>query len=83
MSYISALTDYLDYKKIISKRFQEELDLGCNRCLHSVFFHENGNLCVGLEDCGFLFTEDITENYAELIIDHLLETENIFIPIDE
>jgi hypothetical protein len=83
MSYISALTDYLNYKKIIAKPFREEIDLGCNRTIHSVFFNENEILCIGIEDCGFLFTEDITENYAEMIIDHLLETEGIYIPIDE
>lgn len=83
MSYISALTDYLNYKKIIAKPFREEIDLGCNRTIHSVFFNENEILCIGIEDCGFLFTEDITENYAEMIIDHLLETEGIFIPVDE
>lgn len=83
MSYISALTDYLNYKKIIAKPFREEIDLGCNRTIHSVFFNENEILCIGIEDCGFLFTEDITENYAEMIIDHLLETEGIYIPVDE
>ena len=83
MSYISALTDYLNYKKIIAKPFREEIDLGCNRTIHSVFFHENEILCIGIEDCGYLFSEEVDDNYAEMIIDHLLETEGIFIPVDE
>ena len=83
MSYISALTDYLNYKKIIAKPFREEIDLGCNRTIRSVFFNENEILCICIEDCGYLFSEEVDDNYAEMIIDHLLETEGIFIPVDE
>lgn len=83
MRFISALADYMEYKKIVAKSFQEEIDLGCNRTIHSVFFDENETLCIGIEDCGYLFSEEVDDNYAEMIIDHLLETEGIFIPVDE
>lgn len=84
MNYISALTDYLVHRRIEIKAFQEELEIkGYTKVIHSIFFDEYYNLCVGIDDCGYLFTEDITEYYAEMIIDHLWETEEIFIPVDD
>lgn len=83
MSYISALTTYLEEKRIIVKSFTNDLDIGCDRYIVSVFINEHNDLCMGIDDCGFLFTDKINEFFAEKIIDHLLETENIFIPIDE
>lgn len=83
MSYISALMAYLDEKRIIAKAFTDDLDIGCNRYIVSVFINEYNDLRMGIDDCGFLFTDEVNEFFAEKIIDHLLETENIFIPIDE
>ena len=83
MSYISALATYLEEKRIIAKSFTDDLDIGCNRHIVSVFINEYNDVCMGIDDCGYLFTEKVTEFFAEKIIDHLLETENIFIPIDE
>lgn len=84
MSYISALRTFLENKKDNSYGFKTDIDYGFNKLIISIFIEKDGKLSMGLDDCGYLFTDEIyEEDVAEMIVEHLFEVEGIFIPLDD
>lgn len=84
MSYISALRTFLENKKDKSYGFKTDIDYGFNKLIVSIFIEKDGKLSMGLDDCGYLFTDEIyEEDVAEMIVEHLFEVEGIFIPLDD
>lgn len=85
MSYISALKTFLESQKEKVYGFKTEIDYGYKRLILSIFINEeDGKLSMGLDDCGYLFTDEICdEDVAQMIVEHLSEVEGIFIPLDE
>ena len=84
MSYISALKTFVESQKEKVYGFKTEIDYGYDRLIISVFIEEDGKLCMGVDDCGFLFTNEICdEDVAQMIVEHLSEVEGIFIPLDD
>lgn len=53
-----------------------------NETIISIFLDDN-ELKVGYDNNGYLFQQECDEVTANTIIDHLLETEGIFIPVDD
>ena len=84
MSYLSALKTFLESQREKTYGFKTEIDYGYNRLILSIFINEDDKLCMGIDDCGFLFTDEICdESVAQMIVEHLFEVEGIFIPLDE
>ena len=85
MSYLSALKTFLESQREKTYGFKTEIDYGYKRLILSIFINEeDGKLSKGLDDCGYLFTDEICyENVAQMIVEHLFEVEGIFIPLDE
>lgn len=85
MSYLSALKTFLKSQKEKVYGFKTEIDYGYNRRIISIFINkEDGKLSMGLDDCGYLFTDEICdEDVAQMIVEHLSEVEGIFIPLDD
>ena len=84
MSYLSALKTFLESQKEKVYGFKTEIDYGYKRLILSIFINEDDKLCMGLDDCGYLFTDEICdENVAQMIVEHLFEVEGIFIPLDD
>ena len=84
MSYLSALKTFLESQKEKVYGFKTEIDYGYKRLILSIFINEDDKLCMGLDDCGYLFTDEICdENVAQMIAEHLFEVEGIFIPLDD
>ena len=84
MSYLSALKTFLENQKEKVYGFKTEIDYGYGRLIVSILINEDGKLSMGLDDCGYLFTNEICdENVAQMIVEHLFEVEGIFIPLDE
>ena len=84
MSYISALKTFVEGQKGKVYGFKTEIDYGYKRLILSIFINEDDKLCMGLDDCGYLFTDEICdENVAQMIAEHLFEVEGIFIPLDD
>ena len=85
MSYISALKTFLKSQREKTYGFKTEIDYGYNRLIISIFINkEDGKLSMGLDDCGYLFTDEICdESVAQMIVEHLSEVEGIFIHLDD
>ena len=84
MSYLSALKTFLESQREKTYGFKTDIDYGYNRLILSIFINEDDKLCMGLDDCGYLFTDEICdENVAQMIVEHLFEVEGIFIPLDD
>ena len=84
MSYLSALKTFVENQKEKVYGFKTEIDYGYDRLIVSIFINEDDKLCMGLDDCGYLFTDEICdENVAQMIAEHLFEVEGIFIPLDD
>ena len=84
MSYLSALKTFLESQKEKVYGFKTDIDYGYGRLIVSIFINKDNNLSMGLDDCGFLFTNEIyDEDVAQMIVEHLFEVEEIFIPLDD
>lgn len=84
MSYLSALKTFVESQKEKVYGFKTEIDYGYKRLILSIFINEDDKLCMGLDDCGYLFTDEICdENVAQMIAEHFFEVEGIFIPLDD
>ena len=84
MGYLSALKTFVENQKEKVYGFKTEIDYGYGRLIVSILINEDGNLSMGLDDCGYLFTNEICdEDVAQMIVEHLSEVEGIFIPIDD
>ena len=84
MSYLSALKTFVENQKENTYGFKTEIDYGFNKLIISIFISEDGKLSMGLDDCGYLFTDEIyEEDVAQMIVEHLFEVEGIFIPLDD
>ena len=84
MSYLSALKTFLENQKEKVYGFKTEIDYGYGRLIVSILINEDGKLSMGLDDCGYLFTDEIyKEDVAQMIVEHLFEVEGIFIPLDD
>ena len=84
MSYLSALKTFVENQKEKVYGFKTEIDYGYDRLIVSIFINEeDGKLSMGLDDCGYLFTDEICdEDVAQMIVEHLFEVEGIFVPLD-
>ena len=84
MSYLSALKTFVENQKEKIYGFKTEIDYGYDRLIVSIFINEDGKLSMGIDNCGFLFTNEICdEDVAQMIVEHLSEVEGIFIPLDD
>lgn len=54
-----------------------------NEKIISVFLEPLEGVKIGLDNSGYLFQTECDDITANIIIDHLLETEGIYIPIDD
>ena len=51
---------------------------------NGIFINEDGKLSMGVDDCGFLFANEIRkEDVAQMIVEHLFYVEGEFIPLDD
>ena len=84
MSYISALKTFVESQKEKVYGFKTEIDYGYGRLIVSIFISKGDELSMGIDNCGFLFTNEICdEDVAQMIVEHLSEVEGIFIPLDD
>lgn len=84
MGYLSALKTFVENQKEKVYGFKTEIDYGYGRLIVSILINEDGKLSMGLDDCGYLFTNEICdEDVAQMIVVHLSEVEGIFIPLDD
>ena len=84
MGYLSALKTFVENQKEKVYGFKTEIDYGYDRLIVSIFINEDGKLSMGIDNCGFLFTNEICdEDVAQMIVEHLSEVEGIFIPLDD
>ena len=84
MSYLSALKTFVESQKEKVYGFKTEIDYGYGRLIVSIFISKGDELSMGIDNCGFLFTNEICdEDVAQMIVEHLSEVEGIFIPIDD
>ena len=84
MSYISALKTFVEKQEGKVYGFKTEIDYGYKKVIVSIFINNEDELCMGIDDCGFLFTYEICdEDVAQMIVEHLLEVEGISIPLDD
>ena len=84
MGYLSALKTFLESQREKTYGFKTDIDYGYGRLIVSIFISKDNNLSMGLDDCGFLFTNEIyDEDVAQMIVEHLFEVEGLFIPLDE
>ena len=84
MSYLSALKTFVENQEGKVYGFKTDIDYGYGRLIVSIFISKDDNLNMGLDDCGFLFTNEIyDEDVAQMIVEHLLEVEGISIPLDD
>ena len=83
MSYLSALKTFVENQKEKTYGFKTDIDYGFNKLIISIFIGD-GKLKMGVDDCGYLFTDEIyEEDVAQMIVEHLFEVEGIFIPLDD
>ena len=83
MSYLSALKTFVENQKENAYGFKTDIDYGFNKLIISIFISD-GKLKMGVDDCGYLFTDEIyEEDVAQMIVEHLFEVEGIFIPLDD
>ena len=84
MSYLSALKTFVENQEGKVYGFKTDIDYGYGRLIVSIFINNEDELCMGIDDCGFLFTYEICdEDVAQMIVEHLLEVEGISIPLDD
>lgn len=84
MSYLSALKTFVENQEGKVYGFKTDIDYGYGRLIVSIFISKDDNLNMGLDDCGFLFTNEIyDEDVAQMIVEHLFEVEGISIPLDD
>ena len=87
MSYLSALKTFVENQKEKVYGFKTEIDYGYGRLILSIFINNEDDklcMCMGVDDCGFLFTNEICdEDVAQMIVEHLSEVEGISIPLDD
>ena len=84
MGYLSALKTFVENQKEKVYGFKTEIDYGYDRLIVSIFINEDGKLSMGIDNCGFLFTNEICdEDVAQMIVEHLFEVEGIFVPLDD
>ena len=84
MSYLSALKTFVENQEGKVYGFKTEIDYGYKKLIVSIFINNEDELCMGIDDCGFLFTNEIyDEDVAQMIVEHLLEVEGISIPLDD
>ena len=84
MSYLSALKTFVESQKEKVYGFKTEIDYGYGRLIVSIFISKGDELSMGIDNCGFLFTNEIyDEDVAQMIVEHLLEVEGISIPLDD
>ena len=82
MGYLSALKAFVENQKEKVYGFKTEIDYGYDRLIVSIFINEDGKLSMGIDNCGFLFTNEICdEDVAQMIVEHLSEVEGEFIPL--
>ena len=83
MGYLSALKTFVESQKEKVYGFKTEIDYGYGRLIVSIFISKGDELSMGIDNCGFLFTNEICdEDVAQMIVEHLSEVEGIFIPLD-
>ena len=84
MGYLSALKTFVENQKEKVYGFKTEIDYGYGRLIVSIFISKGDELSMGIDNCGFLFTNEICdEDVAQMIVEHLSEVEGIFIPLDD
>ena len=84
MSYLSALKTFVENQKEKVYGFKTEIDYGYGRLIVSIFISKGDELSMGIDNCGFLFTNEICdEDVAQMIVEHLSEVDGIFIPLDD
>ena len=84
MGYLSALKTFVESQKEKVYGFKTEIDYGYGRLIVSIFISKGDELSMGIDNCGFLFTNEIyDEDVAQMIVEHLFEVEGIFIPLDD
>ena len=84
MSYLSALKTFVENQEGKVYGFKTEIDYGYKKVIVSIFINNEDELCMGIDDCGFLFTYEICdEDVAQMIVEHLFEVEGISIPLDD
>ena len=84
MSYLSALKTFLESQREKTYGFKTDIDYGYGRLIVSIFISKDDELSMGIDNCGFLFTNEICdEDVAQMIVEHLSEVEGIFIPLDD
>lgn len=84
MSYLSALKTFVENQEGKVYGFKTEIGYGYKRVIVSIFINNEDELCMGIDDCGFLFTYEICdEDVAQMIVEHLFEVEGISIPLDD
>lgn len=84
MSYISALKTFVENQEGKVYGFKTEIDYGYGRLIVSIFISKGDELSMGIDNCGFLFTNEICdEDVAQMIVEHLFEVEGIYIPLDD
>ena len=80
----SALKTFVENQEGKVYGFKTEIDYGYKKLIVSIFINNEDELCMGIDDCGFLFTYEICdENVAQMIVEHLFEVEGISIPLDD
>ena len=84
MGYLSALKTFVESQKEKVYGFKTEIDYGYGRLIVSIFISKGDELSMGIDNCGFLFTNEIyDEDVAQMIVELLLEVEGISIPLDD
>ena len=84
MGYLSALKTFVESQKEKVYGFKTEIDYGYGRLIVSIFISKGDELSMGIDNCGFLFTNEICdEDVAQMIVEHLFEVEGISIPLDD
>ena len=84
MSYLSALKTFVENQKEKVYGFKTEIDYGYGRLIVSIFISKGDELSMGIDNCGFLFTNEICdEDVAQMIVERLAEVVGIFIPLDD
>lgn len=75
--YLSTITNHcISFKTPIETAIENEKII-------SAFLEPLEGVKIGLDNNGYLFQAECDDITANIIIDHLLETEGIFIPIDD
>ena len=84
MGYLSALKTFVENQEEKVYGFKTDIDYGYGRLIVSIFISKGDELSMGIDNCGFLFTNEICdEDVAQMIVEHLSEVEGIFIPLDD